>query len=368
MHQHEKVNNKLKFYVLTSNSMEGLVRHISPDYSNIPTSDLVVVINTLDPEYVETASKWCEDNEIEYHVTESNGTPARGKNTLLDIFESSDNDYMVHIDGDDYLTPHGVWMYKKLAENCCAPDVVCLKNQFSIVADYNYMNDAGIHPANLELNEIPTIKTLFFTADWETIEKGDVAKNLEVFGLSKQEARKQAKWHKKFYRLQKKYCEDNETHCRVTWLSKEAVKGQRFPEDMIVGEDTIFYFRLKKLGIEQHLNVVCNDERPPTYVYDQSRPGTVHNEVDNGTNWSWMKKYNSVVVEMADRGELCEQDLPLLTIDYPPEYTANVLNHTPEGVPWDYSDGETHGKFGHPANSSHKCLLEKYERMFKPYK
>ena len=43
---------------------------------------------------------------IEHYVTESDGTPATGKNSVLRLFLESDNEYMVQVDGDDMITPY----------------------------------------------------------------------------------------------------------------------------------------------------------------------------------------------------------------------------------------------------------------------
>ena len=44
---------KLKFYVLTSRDFKALLRHNSPEYSNIPKEDTVIVINSLSKAYEE---------------------------------------------------------------------------------------------------------------------------------------------------------------------------------------------------------------------------------------------------------------------------------------------------------------------------
>ena len=41
---------------------------------------------------------------------------------MLEIFLESDNNYCVMVDGDDFLTPHGVWMYKNLESLDNTPD------------------------------------------------------------------------------------------------------------------------------------------------------------------------------------------------------------------------------------------------------
>ena len=94
---------KLKFYALCSRNTRALSRHARKDRSGIPREDLVIVLNTLDKDFKEEAIEWCDKNDVEYVVTESDGTPSTGKNSVLDLFLKSDNDYMVLIDGDDLL-------------------------------------------------------------------------------------------------------------------------------------------------------------------------------------------------------------------------------------------------------------------------
>ena len=43
----------MRFYVLTSSNYKALLRHNDPEYSNIPKDETVVVINSLDNEYIE---------------------------------------------------------------------------------------------------------------------------------------------------------------------------------------------------------------------------------------------------------------------------------------------------------------------------
>ena len=83
----------MRFYVLTSTNYEALLRHNDPTYSNIHKDDMVVVINSLDSEYIERAKNYCIAKDIKYYITESNGSPSKGKNSLLDIFLESDDDY-----------------------------------------------------------------------------------------------------------------------------------------------------------------------------------------------------------------------------------------------------------------------------------
>lgn len=362
----EAHNHKLKFYVLTSSKLPALRRHIDPKFSNIPKNQLVVVINSLSESYIDAASEWCEEEGIEYYITESNGTPARGKNSVLELFLESDNDYMVQIDGDDYLTPHGVYMYQAVAEQHNPPQAICLKNQISTMADYELMAEKGINHTTLKLEDVPYRVIQFFTADWDSIRKSDVVTNLIEMGCDEETAIKQGKWHHEFYRLQEKYCDGNEAHCRVTWLGREAAKT-RFPEHLIVGEDTIFYYDLKHKHFTEGLDIQCNDETQPTYIYDQRTPGTVFNEVNQGKDWTWMNKYNNHVHKMEKEGTISEGDLPLLKVDYPYPYSPNVLKFGTNGQ-FSYNNGLEEGFIDLPNNSSEKSLHNAYERLTKFYK
>jgi glycosyltransferase involved in cell wall biosynthesis len=90
--------------ILTSEKIEKLIRCIESVLSQ--TEEVIVVCNTLDTSYVEQARKIAKAYNLEFIVTESNGKPAKGKNSVLEIFRSrSQFKYYMQIDGDDYLTP-----------------------------------------------------------------------------------------------------------------------------------------------------------------------------------------------------------------------------------------------------------------------
>lgn len=362
--------HKIKYYILTSDNPEALERHISPEYSNIPKEDIIVVINTKDKNYLKYAENWCQKNNLEYHITESNGTPARGKNTLLDLFEESDNDFMVQIDGDDYITKHGVWLYEYMSRMDNPPDALCLKNQFSTTLDHDRVTELcrkrKVPIEMIPLSELPVKNEMYFTANWDVIENSDPSEYFIQNGCSAEKAKEYSKFHKEFYRLQKLYCEENESHCRVTWMSKNAVKSRRFPEHLVVGEDTIFYFLLKNDALLGNLDVRCNDERPATYIYDQRVPGTVHREVENGTNWTWMDKYNKEVRSLEKEGKVHSTDLPLFKVDYPEHYTSSAIGS--EASSFSFKLGDSDGQLSAPANASDESLQKIFSWVYKYYK
>ena len=295
----------MKFYILTSENLEALKRHNDPDFSNIPKEDTVVVINSLNKLYINQATNYCRSKGIEYYVTESNGTPSKGKNSVFDVFLSSENKYFVLVDGDDFITPHGVWMYKHLETLKTPPDAVALVKQNSL----RYLNGEllWLRPFTVNYKELLEV-------DHYRIFRNGV-------GLSPEKSRYFESLHNKYYLEQSKYSEGNEAHCRVTWFSRKAANF-KFNEDVTIGEDTLHMLKLKHEALEGRLNFYTTDERPATYVYDERTYGIVMTESKQGTDYEWMDNYLVKLEEMKTEGQLHENTLlPELKINYPENYT-----------------------------------------------
>jgi hypothetical protein len=300
----------LKFYVLTSENLEALKRHTSLEYSNIPKEQVVVVINSLNPIYVQEAVSHCKHERIEYHISESNGTPAKGKNSVFDIFLKSDVKYCVLIDGDDFLTKHGVWMYQHLASLETPPDAVCLTQQ----ASFRNLTDGAFI-----LNP--------FTVDYEELFNVDYYKVFrETAKLSHEKATYFESLHTKYYKEQQKYSEGTEVHCRVTWFSRKAAEF-KFDEEIVIGEDTLQMLRLKHEAIEGRLNFYSTDERPATYIYDERTYGIVMRKSKLGNDFNWMDDYLQALEKMKDLGQLHENILlPELEVEYPQDYPYDEIS------------------------------------------
>lgn len=316
----------LKFYILISSGVGSIWRHFSKNYSNLDRSNTEVVINTKYPKDEQDLVQFCKDFNITYHVTESNGTPARGKNELLKIFLNSDAEYCVQIDGDDYLTPHGVWLYQHIASLKNVPDAICLKNQISICVEGKMLVSDKIGYRK------------FFTVPADSVQYDAMYNNMIDRNITEEDAERYVEYHKTYYNKQQIYCEQDEAHSRVVFMSKKAAQHS-FPEDFVVGEDTLQYFRLKHEHMQGNLVFVCNDEAPATYIYNQvdsMGAGTVWKHTQGFTDWSWMGKFNDQVKILEEKGELYDKDLPLLKINYPENFevddydTAGTLRYASE--------------------------------------
>lgn len=313
--------NKLKFYVLTSYNLHCLKRHLR--ISGMDKNDLHVIINTQDEEYKNEAYHYCIRSGIECTITESNGFPAKGKNSVLELFSQSDNDYAVMIDGDDFLTPHGVWYYKNVAALESPPDVLCLTNQLSITTHENqkiYPYDHEYHEKLKKEDPGPIddqlIYTFFPKPHWQT-----------------QINEEKDEWARKWALYTFYYVNQKEILNRVVFLSKKAAK-YRFDEELEVGEDSLHFFLLKDAHFRGELLMAQKDDQLPTYMYDQKLPGTLirrkRKEVaDNYSGEPWVKEMVLKVEQMKEAGKLHKSILPVFEMSFPDNYQPDIYGYEP---------------------------------------
>lgn len=102
-------SRQISIIPLVSRDLARSIRIVSSAFQQQPTSEykFVVhpVINSKDDEFINDFSSWCRDNNVTHTITESNGTPSKGKNEAIKSFKKSNSSGMVLIDGDDILYP-----------------------------------------------------------------------------------------------------------------------------------------------------------------------------------------------------------------------------------------------------------------------
>lgn len=281
----------VKFYILTSNHIECLKRH----FYKIPTGEAVVVINSLDENYIDAAVSFCVKHKIEHYVTESDGTPATGKNSVLKLFRESDNEYMVHIDGDDILTQYGIDLYKRMSMWYNAPDCLVLYRQKAVKKSKR--GDWYVH---------------YFPFDKSSLENQNISKEdltyffmSEEYGnYSKDEAQKLSEERLKFNKIIERYGESHESMCRIVFFSKKCAEIMNYDNSLVIGEDTIQFLKLKRIALSGGLNMVRYREKTnPTYFYMQDYEGTVKKN-----NWDWVGPFNRMVERLGTLPEY--QSLP----------------------------------------------------------
>ena len=253
---------------------------------------------------------------------------------------------MVQIDGDDWLTPHGVWLYQHIASLKNPPDAICLKNQIALCAVGKMFSK----------DQKKGLKK-FFTVPEASIEYVKMEKELSK-KKTPEEVQEILTAHKDYYGQQAIFAEDDDAHCRVTFFSRKAAKYP-FPEEFVVGEDTLQYYDLKDAHMKGKLVILCNDEAPATYIYDQLHgAGTVWKETKGFSDWSWMINFNKEIAKRKRENRLHEKDLPLLKIDYS-KVKNPVFNdiNTSGLVTYARGSAEVHL----PANASEKCIVNALE-------
>lgn len=293
----------LRFYILCSDP-DGFYRHFSPDYANLSPDEVDVVINTLSMENEKDLIHLCKVYNVNYHVTRSNGTPGRGKNSLLKIFLDSEYDYAVLIDGDDYLTPHGVELYKRIAGLANVPDAICLKHQGGYVFEGSPW-------------EPRIAKGRQFKIDPENVDYEQTAKHLRQNNPDEDCVQDYLQYHKDFYEKTAKYGEGLDTHNRVVFYSKKAAEFQ-FCENTFVGEDILHFYNLKLQHMNGHIVVVSHVEEPCTYVYNRRDPrkSSIYKITKGFQFWNWMKDFNDKVSNLEEMNMVFEEPLPTVYLKY----------------------------------------------------
>jgi glycosyltransferase involved in cell wall biosynthesis len=212
----------------------------SVDSQEIPV-EKVVICNTMNADFVPLARAVAEKYNWNFVVTESNGTPGKGKNSALDYFAESGCDYMSCIDGDDFLEPSGLQpLYDIIKEH--SPDVVGLVGSYAIYGD----------------TKIPLVQ-------WEKSRDN----HRKTFGVMKPENVR--RFHIFANQIREKFF-----HNRFLVYSRKALKYLRFTEDMLGLEDMLLAMKLKHYHLSGEINYIVLNS-PNVYVYDVNQLGTFKN-------------------------------------------------------------------------------------------
>lgn len=114
--------------LLTNNRLDYLKEAVkSILYQKTPSLDytIVIIVNTLNGEYYKEVTK--HFTLIKVVRTASNGRPGKGHNSVLDYFKNNKKyDYLVPIDGDDFLYPYALSYIEQYILNSKPIDILTL--------------------------------------------------------------------------------------------------------------------------------------------------------------------------------------------------------------------------------------------------
>ena len=76
---------------------------------------IVIIVNSTNSEYYKHVCEKFKKYKIEIIETESNGKPGKGHNSVIHYFKNNpEYDYLIPIDGDDFLYPHALQQLSKI--------------------------------------------------------------------------------------------------------------------------------------------------------------------------------------------------------------------------------------------------------------
>lgn len=295
------------FYVLSSHNIYALRRQ----FNTLPKNNATVIINTLNDTFREQAESYCEEEDLRYFITESDGTAATGKNSFLDQFDKDDVPHAVLIDGDDFLTRRGVKCYQRMMGNNDSPDAVVLFNQISIISEDNLSVDEtqSLTRPNEDVSNMVGVKYTQGSAvvDWDILAQGDlVAENVPNIKEEEVEV------FKRYITLLQHSMGIDELSTRLVFMSRK-VLPYRF-KSLVVGEDTLQYLEIKDAHDRGELKMVAHDEKHPTYMYDMRISGIAVKESGRGKGRgfiSWMTNLLKELENLHGQNKLHKTRVPI---------------------------------------------------------
>ena len=114
---------------------------------------VIIVVNSLNKSYYNDVCRKFKNIIVEIIQTQSNGKPGMGHNSVLDIFKNKkDYDYLIPIDGDDFLYPYALHQLNKILHYNPTivvggnEDYICnFKDLYNLSNCYNLKHNYFIH-------------------------------------------------------------------------------------------------------------------------------------------------------------------------------------------------------------------------------
>lgn len=225
---------KLLVAVLTSGKPEKLARCLQSVNSNSSPHERIVVINTTDPDYTSQATRIAFDHGFPVRVTESNGTPGRGKNSVIEHFMGTDADWLMQVDGDDYITDGAIArLYYEIEQN--EFDAACLINNKALAPSGEVIDACDI-PMQ------PSVAKKFL--------RYATQKDIDLFVRAQD--------------IGRKHSFDGKGLNRLLLINKDVARKVRFNEHIRVTEDFLFLQEVKRKFKVQPVDTYADC----IYIYD----------------------------------------------------------------------------------------------------
>jgi hypothetical protein len=316
--------NNVKFYILVHDRPDRLDRRLKYYTDHKSPDNFHVVINSNNQLLINTIIKVCNNHDVCYNVTESDGTAATGKNSMLETFVGHRNvEYAVCIDGDDIVTPWGLDFYLGVGNEDKAPDLLVLYKQISIKSvDENLLHRDSYYedlPKKWDPRYVLSLGS--DGRDVAKFSKGQMAQFI-MMQCPVVDYNTITKWtneRHKFHHYMNSYSEDYEYMTRMVFWSKKAAKLAHYNKDLVIGEDTEQFLRIKYEASKGNLRVYRKmDGRRyrPTYLAVDGEPSVTRTKEQ--TSWDWCEKLNRCIEKLSREGKLPPKNLDL------PDWEKNI--------------------------------------------
>ena len=228
--------------ILTSNKLDKLERCLKSAYQQATPSDIIVIINTQNDDYVKKAEKLCQKYCVKSVVTESNGKPGKGKNAVIKYFLSTEYQYLLPVDGDDFLLPNALSILSNVANN----------NDIDVLG---LIDCLALHK-----NRYLTVEEWLHDSDYmNRVVKNISQADLRKFNLHIERIRRTSTEHGNFFN-------------RFVLVSQKAAKYINYDEEMGGAEDVREGLLLKLLHHQNKINYLLLSNKD-VYVHDVSDEG-----------------------------------------------------------------------------------------------
>jgi hypothetical protein len=216
---------KIALCPLVSRDIEKAIRATNSCRNQIKPESIetetVAIINSLNNQFIDQYCNWCDKESVKYKITESKGTPSRGKNSVLEFLVESEYDGVSMTDGDDLFYPTGILQIERHLMHHPGTDVLIVKpsDQVTNCSENGYQIKENEYACCWGMNLV-NLGYMYGPGKHDIFVKGhSSARNLggHVF------------------------------------YSKKMAKLARYDEDQLLGEDLLLEFELLKLHQERKI-------------------------------------------------------------------------------------------------------------------
>jgi hypothetical protein len=291
--------------------------------SDLTIKNVFVNCNTLDEGYLDQALHMVtSEYDVDFIVSSSNGRPGLGKNSSLEVFNRYDTDYLILLDGDDYLYGTALSLLGRALHNNPRLDVLGLQTN-DIIDTYAYQgfkgfvldgmtNEAGVGPLHV--------------CSW-----GNVQQNFWSLPSHFAKANRHA------------MLGNNTTPDRIVVYSHRASELLRCSTELEVYEDYVLSIQAQAMHVSGVLNY-ANISNSYVYIYDKSATtSTCKKYLQKYGGWSFHDEQFKKEIAQYDEvlGDFHAAEVPYIYLPNPYATEEEGMKYKEEWIRSTYNTGRS---------------------------